>query len=102
MPGLLSCALFRSQLPRPVRSLDAWLPTEPLRKLVTLSAGMRRQDTPFPTHGLGSPEPELSVEHLKQQIFDKDSEILALRVRDVRCCSIKDALIAERLPMVQQ
>jgi hypothetical protein len=42
---------------------------------------MRRQDTPFPTYGLGSAEPELSVESLKQQLSDKDDEITALRVR---------------------
>ena len=44
-------------------------------------AAMRRQDTPFPTQGLGSSEPELSVENLKRQLSDKDVEISQLRVR---------------------
>ena len=50
-------------------------------KIGAVAAGMRRQDTPFPTHGLRGAEPELSVESLKQQLCDKDDEITALRVR---------------------
>jgi len=59
-----------------------------LSRLVFVAA-MRRQDTPHPTQGLGSPEPEFSVENLKRQLSDKDIEISNLRVRTTTSSRIK-------------